>query len=250
MKISRLILIFFLLINSGGFNIFSQETPKLFVFTKTEGFRHTSIEIGIETIKRLGEKGNFEIYATEDSSILKNDLHNFDVLVFLNTTGDILNEDQQKEVVSFVKNGGGFVGIHSAADTEYDWPWYGKMVGAYFKNHPKKQEATINVCCSTHPSTNFFDGRSWSIFDEWYNYRDINPDINPVLCLDEKSYEGGENGDFHPIAWYHIYEGSRIFYTGMGHTEACYENPNYLKHILGGIKYVLEGENIKAPIRG
>lgn len=246
----KLLLGFLIVIISLSFELYAQSAPKIFVFSKTAGHRHTSIEAGVRAIKKLGSQKRFDVFATEDAEILAKDLTNYDILLFLNTSEDILNDEQQEVVEKFIKNGGGFVGVHAAADTEYNWPWYGKMVGAYFKNHPEKQEATMKVCGEGHSANRFLKNKSWRIFDEWYNFKDINPNINPLLCLDETSYKGGENGAFHPIAWCHIYEGSRIFYTGIGHTEACYENPQYLEHLLGGINYVLKGIKISASGKG
>ena len=130
------------------------------------------------------------------------------------------------------------MGVHAAADTEYEWPWYGKLVGAYFKSHPKQQKAKIEVVDRNHASTSHLE-KTWMHFDEWYNYKDINPDIKVIMKLDESSYEGGENGEDHPIAWYHEFDGGRSFYTGLGHTDESYDDPLFRAHLLGGIKYCL-----------
>lgn len=130
------------------------------------------------------------------------------------------------------------MGVHAATDTEYEWPWYGKLVGAYFTNHPKVQKAIIKVTDKKHPSTKLLPD-VWEHTDEWYNFKDINPDMKVLAWLDEKSYEGGTNGNEHPIAWYHEYDGGRAFYTGLGHTEESYSDPLFLKHLLGGIQYAI-----------
>ena len=223
----------------SSYNIFAQQAKSIMVFSKTEGFRHDCIEVGIESIQKLGKENSFKVDMTEDSKVLISGLNNYDVIIFLNTTGNILTEAQQKKFEKYIQKGGGFVGIHSATDTEYDWPWYGKLVGAYFLNHPKQQQATINITNQDHLST-FFLGKKWSKFDEWYNFKDINPDVNILMKLDENSYKGGKNGDNHPIAWFHEYDGGRVFYTGLGHTKESYQNPKFLKHVLGGINYVMD----------
>ena len=133
------------------------------------------------------------------------------------------------------------MGIHAASDTEYDWPWYGRMVGAYFDSHPNNPNvrmATLDVVNRNHPSTSHLDN-SWERSDEWYNFRDINPDIEVLINLDEDSYDGGTNGEFHPIAWFHEYEGGRVFYTGGGHTSSSFDEPDFQQHLLGGIEYCL-----------
>ena len=230
---------FFLILSVWiNFNVFAQKEAKIMVFSKTEGFRHKCIETGIKSIQKLGKENGFYVVATEDSDVLISNLNNYDAVIFLNTTGDILNNSQQEKFESYIKKGGGFVGIHSAADTEYDWPWYGKLVGAYFLSHPKQQQATINIINADHLST-FFLGKEWSKFDEWYNYKDMNPTVNVLMKLDEKSYEGGKNGNNHPIAWFHEYDGGRVFYTGLGHTKESYQDTKFLKHILGGINYAI-----------
>jgi len=208
------------------------------VFSKTKLYRHASIELGIESIKKLGIENNFQVRATEDADKLISYLKDSKVVVFLSTTGTIFNEAQKKVFKKFIKKGGGFVGIHAATDTEYNWPWYGKMIGAYFRSHPNQQEATIKIIDKHHLATNFLN-QTWQKFDEWYNFKDINPNIRILLNLDESSYTGGKNGENHPIAWYHEYEGGRVFYTGLGHTKESYTDITFLKHLLGGIKYAM-----------
>ncbi|MFG6685427.1 ThuA domain-containing protein [Mariniflexile sp. HNIBRBA6329] len=222
----------------------STNTPvspeKVLVFTKTSGFRHQSIETGVKTMEALSKQNNFEITHTEDATLFtQKNLKQYQLVIFLNTTGDILNAEEEKAFETFIKNGGSFMGIHSATDTEFDWAWYGKLVGAYFLNHPKQSSATITRINSTHPSTKHLQEK-WVHFDEWYNFKSINQDINVLLNLDESTYEGGKNGAFHPIAWYHEFDGGRSFYTGLGHTNESYAEPEFKQHLLGGILYCLK----------
>lgn len=213
---------------------------QVLVFSKTEGFRHESIETGVQTIKDLGEENQFEVEHTEDASKFTDSfLEQFDLVIFLNTTGDILNEQQQSHFEGFIKTGGSFMGIHSAADTEYEWPWYGKLVGAYFLSHPDQAHANVLMMDTQHESCRHLP-KVWTRFDEWYNYKSISPDITVLLTLDETTYSGGENGAYHPIAWYQAYDGGRMFYTGGGHTNEAYTEPDFRRHLLGGIKYCLK----------
>ena len=161
--------------------------------------------------------------------------------MFLSTTMDVLGDEQQSAFEKYIQDGGSFMGVHAAADTEYEWPWYNKLVGAYFLSHPKQQTATIDVLDRNHPSTKHL-ADTWTHFDEWYNYKNINPDLNVLMKLDESSYEGGKNGDNHPIAWYHEYDGGRAFYTGLGHTEEAFDDLNFRQHLVGGIEYCLKRE--------
>lgn len=134
--------------------------------------------------------------------------------------------------------GGGYVGVHAASDTEYEWPWYGQLVGGYFESHPKTQNATLQVKNPNHPSTKHLP-QLWTRTDEWYNFKNLNPKVNVLLTIDESSYEGGKNGSHHPMAWFHEFDGGRAFYTALGHTEASYKDPLFLKHLTGGILYVI-----------
>ena len=212
---------------------------KVLVFTKTAGYRHKSIEKGVATLSELGSENGFEITQTEDSlAFTKDNLQKYQLVVFLSTTMDILGDSGQQAFTAYINGGGAYMGIHAAADTEYDWPWYGKLAGAWFKSHPEQQEARMEVVNQNHPSTAHL-GTSWTHFDEWYNFKDINPDIQILLRLDETSYEGGENGTNHPIAWYHNYDGGRAFYTGLGHTEEAFDDPKFRQHLLGGIQWCL-----------
>ncbi|NJC25183.1 cytochrome c [Lewinella antarctica] len=215
------------------------------VFSKTAGFRHASIENGKDMFLKLGKDNGFRVDTTEDATVFtEENLKNYNLLVFLSTTGDILNDGQQKELERFMKAGGNWLGIHAAADTEYDWPWYNELCGAYFLSHPKHQNATIKVLAPDHQSVNHL-GETWTRFDEWYNYKNIEEGITPVLAVDESTYEGGENGDFHPTAWYRDFERGRSFYTGVGHTEESYTDPKFIQHITGAMEY-LWGNN--APV--
>lgn len=218
------------------------EGPSVLIFSKTEGYRHESIEHGAEVVKELGANNGFAVVHTEDATeIVEENLKNFHAVIFLSTTMDVLNSAQQADFERYIQSGGGFVGIHAAADTEYDWEWYGKMVGGYFESHPNNpniRDAEIDVTDKSHIATNMLPDR-WARSDEWYNYKDINPDIKVLMNLDESTYEGGTNGDNHPIAWYHEYDGGRAFYTGGGHTDESFDEELFQQHLLGGIKWAM-----------
>jgi len=219
------------------------QTKKILVFTKTLGWRHQSIETGVATFRAFGKAHNFVIEHSEDSTLFsRKHLPQYDAIVFLNTTGNILDENGQKAFETYIKGGGSFLGVHAAADTEHNWPWYGKMVGGYFKNHPNNpniREATLERTTHSHTSVSHLE-RSFSRKDEWYNYKNLNPDITPVLMLNEDSYEGGENHSFHPIAWYHNFQGCKIFYTGGGHTKSAYTEKGFRTHLERAILWCLE----------
>jgi type 1 glutamine amidotransferase len=212
---------------------------KVLIFSKTAGFHHNSIAVGIPAIIKLGQQNNFDADTTTDAAKFTFDnLKQYAAVIFLSTTGDVLNDKQQAEFEKYIHNGGGFVGVHSATDTEYDWPWYGNLVGAYFKVHPAQQFAVLHVVDRNFIATKHLPAE-WRRFDEWYNFKWIAPNLHVLITIDEKSYKGGLNGDNHPMSWYHDYDGGRAFYTELGHTDESYADPLYLKHLLGGIEYAM-----------
>ncbi|MFG1614565.1 ThuA domain-containing protein [Nonomuraea wenchangensis] len=216
---------------------------KVLVFSKTAGFRHDSIPTGIQAIRDLGTANDFAVDATEDSNAFTTaNLAQYKAVVFLSTTGDVLNDNQQAAFQSYVDGGGGYVGVHSAADTEYNWPYYGQLMGAWFNNHPAIQQATVRTEDRAHAATAHL-GTSWSRTDEWYNYRtNPRPNVRVLQSLDEGSYSGGGMGD-HPITWCHPQSSGRAFYTGLGHTQESYADPNFRALLLGGIRYTAKATN-------
>ncbi|MEW2134204.1 ThuA domain-containing protein [Streptomyces sp. NPDC005435] len=214
------------------------DSGRVLVFSKTAGFRHDSIPDGIAAVRQLGDTGGFTVDATEDAAAFTaRNLRRYDAVVFLSTTGDVLNPAQQRAFEGYIRQGGGYVGVHAAADTEYDWPFYGGLAGAYFQSHPAIQPATVVVEDHAHPATAALPGR-WERTDEWYNYRsDPRERAHVLASLDESTYSGGTmNGD-HPIAWCQEYQGGRSFYTGGGHTKESYADPAFRAHLLGGLKW-------------
>jgi len=220
-------------------NPVTAKKKRILVFSKTAGFHHSSIKVGIAAIQKLGLENKFEVDTTVDAGKFSSkNLKQYAAIVFLNTTGDVLNPGQQAAFEQYIKSGGGYVGIHAATDTEYEWPWYGKLVGAYFINHPKIQMATLNVVNRNTVATKHLP-EVWKRKDEWYNFKDISKDIKVLITIDETSYEGGKNAPNHPMAWYHDYDGGRSFYTELGHVDESYSDPLYLQHLLGGIQYAM-----------
>ncbi|MEJ7912218.1 MAG: ThuA domain-containing protein, partial [Chitinophagaceae bacterium] len=215
------------------------------MFTKTAGYRHGSIPAGVAAIKALSTNNKFDIDTTSDASVFQEDtLAKYAAVIFLNTTdtGDVLlNHYQEAAFERYIQAGGGFVGVHAATDAEYHWGWYGRLIGGYFSSHPDQQEAVLRVVDSTHPSTKHLP-KEWKRKDEWYNFKNLSKDVKVLLTIDESSYKGGTNGKYHPMAWYHDFDGGRSFYTELGHTDESYSDPAYLQHLLGGIQYAI-GEN-------
>jgi type 1 glutamine amidotransferase len=214
------------------------QRPRVLVFSKTQGFRHDSISGGIAAVRQLGESNGFAVDATEDpAQFTRERLNSYRVVIFLSTTGDVLNADQEEAFKNFIRAGGGFVGVHSAADTEYSWPWYGQLLGAWFLSHPPLQDATLRVIDSQHPSTRDLPSQ-WRRFDEWYDFQSHPGDVAHVLLsVDEASYQGGRMGSSHPISWAQEFDGGRSWYTAMGHTAETYADHTFRLHLLGGIRW-------------
>lgn len=239
-----MLVIFGLFIHSCG-NKKREGKPKILVFSKTMGFKHASIPAGIAALQKLGIENGFEVDTTKNAELFNEDnLKQYSAIVFLSTTMNVLDHYQEAAFERYIQAGGGYVGIHAAADTEYDWGWYTKLVGAQFLSHPSgTPEADFVVKDRSHISTKMFTDSIWHRTDELYNYKNINADVKVLMTLDESTYEGGKNGNFHPIAWYHEFDGGRAFYTGGGHTDESYSEDLFLQHVLGGIQYAI-GENL------
>jgi type 1 glutamine amidotransferase len=239
--------------NGRGQNQAKEKRFSALIFSKTAAFRHTEcIPQGTVAIAQMAAHRGFEVDATENAALFTDaNLAKYDVVIFLCTTGDVLNATQQAAFERFIKAGGGYAGIHSASDTEYDWAWYGGLVGAYFRDHPgvpgvnaQFQVATMTVE-DRHTAATRRLGDTWTREEEWYNFR-TNPrnDVHVLLSVDESTYDprgysvpGGSApmGD-HPISWCHEYDGGRSFYTALGHKGVYWEEPLLLSHVLGGIE--------------
>jgi type 1 glutamine amidotransferase len=213
------------------------------VFTRTTGYRHASIDDGVAAIRRLGAANGFTVDVTQDPKRIRDaTLRGYRVVVFLSTTGAPLDPTQQAALERWVEAGGGWVGVHAAADAFYDWPWYGELVGAWFRRHPSVQRATVQVTDRSHPSTESLPA-AWTRTDEWYDFRDSPRGRVQVLAVvDESSYQGGGMGADHPVVWCHQQGRGRSWYTALGHTKASWSEPLFLAHILGGIRWAAGGD--------
>lgn len=214
---------------------FAAPRDRVLIFTKTAGFRHDAIPTAVATLKTLAADAGMVADHTEDAQAFTTDnLSRYRVVVFASTTGDVLDDAQQAAMETFVRKGGGFVGVHAAADTEYDWPWYGRLVGAYFRNHPPGLQSTqVQPERDGKPS-----GERWPVTDELYNYRtNPRPQVQVIATVDEREYSGGEMGGDHPIAWCHAFDGGRSWYTGLGHDAKIYEDANVILQLAQGLRY-------------
>jgi type 1 glutamine amidotransferase len=213
----------------------------ILVFSKTAEFRHDSIPAAQTALRQLAAEHGWRADFTEDATVFTyKRLARYDAVIFLLTTGDVLNTKQEAAFERYIRAGGGFVGVHSASDTEYGWAWYGGLVGAH--NNPQNKHssvvpATIQVHDHAHPSTAGLPDR-WTRTDEWYNFAtNPRPQVHVLMTVDESTYTGGTMGADHPIAWYHKYDGGRAWYTALGHTAESYREPLFLAHLWGGVDF-------------
>lgn len=216
-----------------------EQTTRVLLFSEARGFAHDSIPNALAALEELAASVDIQTDRAADSAgvFVDENLANYDAVYWVLTSGDVLNEDEQAAFERYIQGGGGYAGIHAASDTEYDWPWYGQLVGAYFARHPAIQTATQNVEDGSHVSTSHLT-ETWTRTDEWYDFQS-NPRgrVNVLLTLDEDSYSGGGMGADHPSAWFHDFDGGRSWYTGGGHTQESYAEPDFREHLLGGMTY-------------
>lgn len=232
---------------------FAQKQFKALLVTTTRGWHHEALHAAVLAVQQLGAKNNFDVELWQDpNGFTDKYVSQFSVIVFLHTTGDIFDTAQQKVMERFIQSGKGYVGVHSASDTEYDWDWYTKMVGRMFRIHPAVQTAKLTVLDPKFPGLQGFgNGRLWT--DEWYEFGpEKTSGLQYILAVDETTYnpkvQWGEKksegmGALHPIAWYHNWDGGRAFYTALGHVPQSFSDPDFLNHLLGGIRWAATGRN-------
>lgn len=202
----------------------------LLVFTRTAGFRHDSIPAAVATLRTLAAAQGLRTVHSEDAGMFtRQRLANVRAVVFANTTGDVLDAGQQAALRDYIEHGGGFLGLHSAADTEYGWPWYGELIGAWFQRHPPGLQST---------RVTLQDGGTWRVRDEIYDYRrNPRPWVQVLASVDEADYTGGGMGTDHPIAWCRSMGRGRSWYTGLGHDAAVFDDANVRALLQRGLAY-------------
>ncbi|WP_329291182.1 ThuA domain-containing protein [Streptomyces sp. NBC_01455] len=216
---------------------------RVLVHTRTTAYRHDSIPAAVAAVRSLGGAHGFQVVATEDPGLFEGPLDAYAAVVFLSTSGDVLTPAGRTRLAAYVEDGGGFVGVHAAACTEYDWPYYGELLGARFDRHPDLQPGRALVVDRAHPATRHLPP-VWEFTDEWYDFRP-GPDgsARVLVRADESSYEGGGMGDDHPLVWCREQGAGRVFYTALGHTAQAYEDPDFRHHLLGGITWAARGRS-------
>lgn len=208
---------------------------RVLVFTRTTGWRHDSIPTAVATLRALAAEAGMQVDHSEDPRLFADDtLRRYRAVVFASTTGDVLDDAQQAAFERYLRAGGGYLGVHAAADTEYDWPWYGALVGAWFLGHPPGLQRSRVRFEGDHAGL----AEGWRITDELYDYR-RNPrgQVQVLATVDERDYAGGRMGADHPIAWCHGHDGGRAWYTGLGHDAAVYADPVFRAHLLRGLRH-------------
>lgn len=212
--------------------------PRLLIYSRTTAYRHASIPTGVAALRELAAGSGCSADATEDPAAFEQDLSGYAAIVFLSTSGDVLTPAGRAALRAHRSAGGGFMGVHAAACTEYDWPYYGELLGARFARHPAYQPGRLTVEDHAHPATEHL-AATWEFTDEWYDFRASPRGAVRVLAsADESSYEGGGMGGDHPLVWCHEREGGPMFYTALGHADEAYADPAFRAHIEGGLRYV------------
>jgi type 1 glutamine amidotransferase len=224
----------------------SAERPRVLVFTHSTGYRHASIEPGIAAFQAIGAREGYVVSASEDPDIFSAEsLADIDAIVLICTTSSRRNPESEwfqgargEALQAFVHRGGAIVGVHAAADSHYNWPWYRRMIGAAFTHHPPGEPpADITIVDGDDPSTRALPAH-FTRADEWYYYTDVDANLHMLATYDPLSI-GQEGPGPNPISWNHEFEGGRVFYTGMGHTPESYQDELFLAHISGGLKWAL-----------
>jgi type 1 glutamine amidotransferase len=210
--------------------------PRLLVYTRTTGYRHDSIPAGVAALRCLD---GYTVDATEDPAVFRPaQVSRYAAIVFLSTSGDVLDDAGRDTLTGYIAAGGSWLGIHGASTTEYDWPWFGDLAGARFDQHPPVQVGAITVEDRDHPATRHLDA-TWTRRDEWYAFRaNPRPRVHVLLTVDEASYTGGTMGADHPIAWCHDRLGGRSCYTALGHTDESFAEPAFLRHLSGALSWL------------
>lgn len=243
-----LILFLFMIATTSSQSQNQMADLNILAFSKTAGYRHGAIPQSLVALGQLGVQNNWKITATEEGEIFTpENLSTFDLVIFVHTTKDILEEDQQEALQNYVETGGGLLALHTGADTEYDWPWYVEAIGGSFVGHPPSQEGKLIIEDRSHPATEHFPDSTWIVTDEWYSF-DRNPrkNVHVLISIDENSYdvdddrwfEGAKQRmDDHPLVWYKEVGKGKVFQTALGHEPELYHNPLFLKHLEGAISW-------------
>ena len=230
---------------------------RVLVYTKNgKGYVHENIKASITALQKLGEENQFAVDVTDDAAAFTvANLKRYQALVFDNTNNGIFDTEAQRTAFQdYLHAGGGFVGIHSACGSEREWPWFWSMLGGKFLRHPKLQTFTIKVRDNAHPSTAHLE-KTWQWSDEFYFLDHLNPAVHVLLAGDlttlqdpqKDTYPGTMPDNAFPLAWCHEFEGGRVWYTALGHKPEHFADPQYTKHLLGGILWAMQAPSNKQP---
>ncbi len=234
----------------------AQPQFRALLFTETGGWHHQSISVGVDALKELAQRHQFQLDWQGNSGVFNNQqrLMSYDVIIFLSTTGNVLSDEEQANMEAFIQSGKGYVGIHAASDTEYRWEWYTQLVGRMFAHHPANQTTRVTVLDDSFPGLERVP-ESYLWTDEWYAFGEEKVEgLNYLLSIDESMYEiqphWDQNpkegmGDFHPVAWYHEFDGGRSYYNAMGHMPETFSDMMFMEMLYGGIYWAATGKGIK-----
>jgi len=243
-----------LLIAAAAVGARAADVPTVLIYTHNglttdgkKGYVHDNIATSVKAIEKLGVENGFKTAVSDDPAIFsQSSLKKFSAVIFANSNNRAFDtEEQRKAFQDYIHGGGGFIGIHSASGSERDWSWFSKLLGGTFAWHPPLQKFTVQIVDANHPATSFFTGKTWDWEDEFYTMKEQPTGVHVLLAGNIKQLKGvGEKGaalpDLIPLAWCHEFEGARSFYTALGHKKEYYSDATYLKHLAGGIRWVLK----------
>jgi len=216
--------------------------PDVLIYSRTNGYRHADAIAAAQTA--LPAAAPDVVFDFTEEPLTFHDLARYRAVVFLYTSGnDILDETGKAELERFVKSGGGWLGIHSAADTEYVWPFYGELVVAHFLDHPAVQPATVMLEDTEHPALDDVPAAPWHASDEWYNFASnprLTTGVHVLATIDEGTYVGGTMGADHPMIWAHEKLGGRALYSELGHVADRWMEPAFVQHVVSGLTWVID----------
>jgi type 1 glutamine amidotransferase len=249
-------LLFSVILGSFAWFLNAAETPAVLVYTHNglttdgkKGYVHDNIAECVKAIEKIGSENGFKVVHADAPGIFTNtSVKKFRAIIFANSNNSAFDSEPERQAfVDFIHNGGGFMGIHSATGSERDWAWYWKLIGGSFAWHAPLQKFQVQIVDKNHPATSFFQGNTWDWEDEFYVMKEQPKDLRVLLAGNIKPLKGVGNKadglpDSIPLAWCHDFEGARSFYTALGHKKEYYSDPNYVKHLTGGIKWVMKME--------
>ncbi|MHC2992696.1 carbohydrate-binding protein [Pontibacter sp. HJ8] len=229
--------LFFCLVAAAFVGCSGEKESRVLIFSKNPLEQQTNAEAAAALAAYVQQQGIAVDTTTNSAYLAEDSLMRYGTVVFLNTSRDVLETRQQNEIERFVQAGGGFVGIHAAPGSRYQWPWYNNMFGTLQEQQPDSLLASNVNLQLVEAEDALTQGlpKKWSQSDRLYKFASKDAASNLLVTADQQE----------PVSWYREYDGGRMFYTAAGGTAASYKQDEFLQHLLAGIRYTLEGPALK-----